>query len=133
VTDSHPVETRIQVFARREVLVKLAAVPLALGFVLQLAQGWASVAGDVLWIVATLIGASQALFTWAANRTSNEDVRRLWPLGFGWLYMACVFGYWLLVDADLVDGASTLVRVALLMPIVPFVVWYLRVSPTKDA
>src|SRR5436309_1307514 len=104
---------------RNDVLAKAGLGLLVVGGILQVIQGWASVPGDVLWILAGLMGGAYTILRTTLIWSSTGRVPWVFmPFIVLLPYAALVFAFWLLVDADVIHGASTQLRVLLFAPIV---------------
>jgi hypothetical protein len=121
--------TFIATIASRALLAKAAAGPVAAGVILQLTDGWGSVPGDALMIVAFLMFTAQTVITETVlNPRGSRWRESLWPLGLGSIYGVVFWIGWLAVDANVLAGPSLQLRVLLLLPIVPIAVWYFRMQ-----
>lgn len=103
---------------RSDVLAKASLGLLVVGGILQVIQGWASPPGDVLWILAGLMGGAYTIIRATLIWSSSGRVPWVFvPFIILLPYAALVFVFWLLVDTDVIHGASTQLRVVLFAPI----------------
>jgi hypothetical protein len=114
---------------RSNVLAKASLGLLVVGGILQVIQGWASAPGDVLWILAALMGSVYAIIR--ATLIWSSSGRVPWvvvPFIVLLPYTALVFVFWLLVDTDVIRGANTQMRVGLFAPVVLLFCSYLWIK-----
>jgi hypothetical protein len=114
---------------RGEFLAKVALGLLLAGAVLQVVQQWVSVPGDILWILASVAGLAytviRATLVWAS---SGRIPWMSLPFLILYSYTGLVFAYWLLVDIDVIHGAGTQARLALIVPVLLLVGLYLWIK-----
>jgi hypothetical protein len=114
---------------RGEFLAKGAVGLLFAGGVLQIVQQWASVPGDVLWILSAMLAGAYSIIR--ATLIWVRSGRMPWvflPFMVLFPYVAFVFAFWLLVDMDVVHGASPQIRISLFLPVLALLGLYLWIK-----